>query len=115
MMIPNFQNEAFTDRQGNLTDNWQLILQNLFSLLQKGIGTEGFQISQVSSDPNSTTPPTTGGQLARIQSSFGTDNGVVAGTIVFDPYEVNGGTIPPRNGQLKVMLLDGTFHSITNT
>lgn len=115
MNIPNFENIQFTDRQGNLTDPWQLILQSLISELQSGVGNEGFEISTISSDPASVTPPTAGGELARIQSSFGNQNGVEAGTVIFDPYEINGAVLPDRNGQLKVLLNDGIFHSITNT
>lgn len=115
MNIPNFENIQFIGRGGFLTENYSNILQQLFSTLQKGVGQEGFEISSVSSDPNSVTPPTSGGQLAKIQSSFGQQNGVKAGTVVFDPYEVNGATLPARNGQLKVLLNDGTFHGITNT
>ena len=115
MNIPNFENIQFVDRDLYLTDNYQNILQQLFTQLQNGVGQEGFQVSNVSSDPNSVTPPTTGGQVARIQSSFGQDNGVVVGTVIFDPYEVNGATPPARNGQLKVLLNDGVFHGITNS
>jgi hypothetical protein len=115
MNIPNFENVTFTERNGTLTDPWQLILQNLFSELQGGVGNEGFEISIVTSDPNSITPPASGGQLLVIQDSFGNQNGVTAGTIVFDPYAVNGAILPARNGQLKVLLNDGTFHGITNT
>lgn len=115
MNIPNFENIQFIGKGGFLTDNYQNILQQLFSALQRGVGQEGFEISVVSSDPNSVTPPTAGGQLLKIQSSFGEQNGVIAGTVVFDPYEVNGATPPARNGQLKVLLNDGTFHGIMNT
>lgn len=115
MNIPNFENIQFIGKGGFLTESYQNIMQQLFTELQKNIGTEGFVISPVSSDPNSVSPPTTGGQLAIIQATFGQQNGVVAGTTIFDPYEVNGATLPARNGQLKVLLNDGTFHSITNS
>lgn len=118
MNIPNFENIQFVGRDMFLTDSYQNILQQLFSELQKGVGQEGFEISVVSSDPNSVMPPAAGGQLARIQSTFSDPNNhdrVVPGTVVFDPYEVNGATPPARNGQLKVLLNDGTFHGITNT
>ena len=115
MNIPNFENIQFVDRSGVLTESWQNIMQQLFTQLQKGVGTEGFKVSVVSSNPASVTPPTVGGQLAQVQASFGTQEGVSAGTVVFDPYEVNGATPPARNGQLKVLLNDGTFHAITNT
>lgn len=118
MNIPNFENIQFVERNLYLTDSYQNILQQLFSELQRGVGQEGFEISTISSDPASVTPPTTGGQLAKIQNTF-TDlhnpNRVIAGTVVFDPYEINGATLPARNGQLKVLLNDGVFHGITNT
>ena len=59
--------------------------------------------------------------IKRIQSKYANDfvkenqNGVEAGTVIFDPYEVNGAILPIRNGQLKVLLNDGVFHPITNT
>lgn len=115
MNIPNFENIQFVERGGFLTDSYQNILQQLFTALQRGVGQEGFEISQISSDPNSVNPPATGGQLVAIQNTFGHPNGVTAGTVIFDPYEVNGATLPKRNGQLKVLLNDGAFHGITNT
>jgi hypothetical protein len=115
MNIPNFENVQFT-QGGYLTEMWQLILQNLITELQTGVGQEGFEISNVSSDPNSVSPPTTGGQLAIIQATATKNNGVTPGTVIFDPYEINGGSgMFPRLGQLKVLLNDGMFHGITNT
>jgi hypothetical protein len=115
MNIPNYENIQFTERTGYLTEQWQINMQQLISALQKNVGNEGFVISSVSSDPASVTPTTVGGQLAQLQASFGQQTGVQVGTVVFDPYEVNGATLPARNGQLKVMLADGTFHAITNS
>jgi hypothetical protein len=117
MNIPNYENAQFVERTGYLTDYWQLILQNLISTLQAGIGQEGFQVSQVSSASNSVTPPTTGGQIAKLEAAAaaGGANAPVKGTIIFDPAEVNGGSGPAPNGQLKVLLADNVFHKITNT
>lgn len=115
MNIPNFQNTQFVERSGYLTANWQLILEQLFLNLVNNVGPYGYVISPISSDPNSVTPPTSGGQLLVLQNTFGNPNGVEAGTVIFDPYEQNGAILPARNGQLKVLLNDGTFHSITNT
>lgn len=115
MNVPNYENSAISDWQGNLTDQWSLLLQQLLGEMQKDIGLEGFVISSVSSDPASVDPPTAGGQVARLESTFGQQTGVEAGTLIFDPYEVNGAILPARNGQLKVLLNDGTFHPVTNT
>lgn len=117
MNIPNYEYCPAISRGGFFSDQWSLILQQLISNLQRGVGQEGFEISLVSSDPASVTPPTAGGQLGHIQATFGTtnQNAVIPGTVVFDPYEQNGAILPARNGQLKVLLNDGTFHAITNT
>lgn len=45
MKIPNFENVQFT-RQGYLTEEWQNILQELFTSLQNNLSNEGFQIPQ---------------------------------------------------------------------
>ena len=121
MIIPNYVDIPIVDpKTGLVSDEWKVILQQLLSQLQKNVGTEGFVIPSISSDPNSVSPPAAGGQLLQLQNTFNPappigsiQPGVVAGTIVFDPFEVNGGA--PRNGQLKVLLNDGIFHPITNT
>jgi hypothetical protein len=41
--------------------------------------------------------------------------GTPAGILVFDPAEINGGSSGTPNGQLKVLLGDGTFHKVTNS
>lgn len=46
MNIANFQNTKFVDRNGYLTDEWQLILQSLFQELQKNTSNEGLFIPQ---------------------------------------------------------------------
>ena len=46
MIIPNFENTQMVDRSGNLTTNWQNILQALFTALQGGVSNEGFNIPQ---------------------------------------------------------------------
>lgn len=115
MNIPNYENVTIIGMGGLWSDAWSLIMQQLISELQRNVGQEGFVISRVSSDPASVTPPTAGGQIAALETSFGQQNGVQAGTVIFDPYEVNGAILPERNGQLKVLLNDGTFHPITNT
>lgn len=116
MNIPNFENVKFTNRDGTLSDFWALILQNLFSELQSGVGQEGFEIPLISSASNSVNPPAAGGQIAKLEAAAvaGGANAPVIGTLIFDPAEVNGGS-PNPNGQLKVLLADNTFHAITNT
>lgn len=115
MNVPNFENIQFIEKSGYLTESWQNLLQQLFTQLQLSVGPEGFVISDVSSASNSVTPPTAGGQVAVLEATFGQQNGVKVGTVIFDPAEVNGGSSGSPNGQLKVLLQDGTFHKITNT
>lgn len=114
MEIPVYTEDQFTDDKGFLTSIWSNIMSQLFNNMQQDLGNEGYKIPSVSSDPNSVDPAATGGQLLQIQNSFGQQGGVQAGTLVFDPYEVNGSTPPARNGQLKIILNDGVFHPIPN-
>ena len=72
---------------------------------QQSLSNEGFWVPSVSSASNSVSPPTTGGQLAQVQASYGQQTGVNLGTIVYDP----------NTNQLKVLLSDGTFHPITTS
>ncbi len=46
MNIPNFENIKFVDRNGYLTEEWQLILQQLFQALQKNVSDEGLFVPQ---------------------------------------------------------------------
>ncbi len=46
MNIPNFENIKFVDHNGNLTPQWQLILQNLFQQLQNNLSDEGYKVPQ---------------------------------------------------------------------
>lgn len=116
MMIPNYIDIPIVDQKtGLISQEWKVILQTLLTQLTKGAGQEGFQISVISSNPASVMPTTSGGQLLQVQNTFGLQGGAVAGTIVFDPYQINGGSMSARNGQLMVLLADGVFHPITNT
>lgn len=105
MNIPNYENSPIVGSGGYLADQWSLLLQQLLSQLQQGVGTEGFQISSV-----------TAAQLALIQGTFValSPTGVQPGTLVFNKDEVNGGTMMAPNGQLFILLNDGTFHAVTN-
>lgn len=46
MNIPNFVNSQFVDKNGYLTDTWQLILQQLFQALQDNLSNEGYKLPQ---------------------------------------------------------------------
>lgn len=118
--VPNYVNELAVDDQRNFTDPWQQFFSQLQHYMQTNLGSEGYKIPIISSDPASVSPSTVGGQVAQLQASFGQQPGVrgagvTAGTLIFDPYEVNGATPPARNGQLKILLADGLFHKVTNT
>lgn len=94
MIIPNFENIRFTDGRGNLTPQWQNILQALFTALQGGVSDEGFAMPQQSA-----------ANIAKLQSQFAaaSDPSVYYGRIVYDV----------TNNQLKVFLSDNAFHVIT--
>jgi hypothetical protein len=103
------------DKEGKPSVSWQTLFIQLLQNLQQSLSNEGFVIPNVSSAANSVTPPVAGGQLAVIQATYGTQSGVQLGTLVFDPAEVNGSMTAIPNGQLKILLGDGTFHKVTNT
>jgi hypothetical protein len=46
MSIPNFIDTKFTDKEGNLTDTWKMILSQLFSHLQNNLSQEGIKVPQ---------------------------------------------------------------------
>ncbi len=121
MNIPNYENAQFTESSGYLTDFWSQILQQLISEMQRNIGLEGFIISDISSASDSVDPPGAGGEIAVLEAAYAASIvtpfplGPLPGTLIFDPAEVNGGTMLAPNGQLKVLLNDGIFHAITNT
>lgn len=115
MIIINVPSDKMVDQEGNSTKPWKNYFDQSTQQMQQSLSNEGFWIPPVSSASNSVTPSATGGQLAQIAASFGQQDGVNAGTIIFDPAEVNGGTSDAPNGQLKVILADGIFHAITNT
>ncbi len=129
MIIPNYDGSQIVDEQGLPTAGFTNILQTLLKNMTQSVGNEGYLIPSISSEVGSaSTPnvPTTLSQIQVLEASFksattpvSTDNqtitvGSLAGTIVFDPYEQNGAVLPLRNGQLKVLLNDGTFHAVVN-
>jgi hypothetical protein len=46
MNIPNFENIQIVDRNGYLTEQWQLIMQQLFQVLQQNLSDEGYKLPQ---------------------------------------------------------------------
>ena len=115
MIVISVPTDKPIDKDGNFTTPWGNFFDQNTQQIQQSLSNEGFWIPSVSSANNSVTPPASGGQLAQIAASFGTQGGVNVGTIIFDPAEVNGGSSGAPNGQLKVILADGNFHAITNT
>ncbi len=115
MIVVSVPTDKAVDKDGNFTPPWGNFFDQNTQQMQQSLSNEGFWMPSVSSQPGSSTPPDNGTQLQTIANSFGTQGGINSGTVVFDPYEVNGGTTDAPNGQLKVMLADGSFHKITNT
>lgn len=117
MIVPTYAQEQIVDKEGVPTSNFDLLLRQLLQGLQLSLSDDGYLVPSISSDPADN-------QLAVLQASFQSDvvnpnsqtvtNGVRPGTIIFDPYESNGGAPGSPNGQLKVLLKDGTFHAIVN-
>lgn len=48
MNIPNFENIQMVDRNGYLTEQWQMIMQQLFQVLQQNLSDEGYKLPQQS-------------------------------------------------------------------
>lgn len=116
MIVPNYDGVQIVDENGYPTPGFTNILQTLLKNLTQSIGDEGYLI-----------PPISGDDLIALENSFQSETtavdpntqtvtvGAQAGTIIFDPTEQNGAILPALNGQLKVLLNDGSFHKITNT
>lgn len=113
MIVPNVPTDPLIDENRETTKPWRNYFEQSTQEMQQSLSNEGFWIPSVSSAADSVTPPSSGGQLAQVAASFGTQGGINAGTIIFDPAEPNGGS-PAPNGQLKVILADGVFHGIVN-
>lgn len=109
--------EPFVNKDGYLSDAAKNLIEQLLQNMQQNLSNEGSVMPSVSSANNSVNPPQAGGQLAVIQNGTDSQGTQIAlkGTLVFDPAVVNGGTSQNPNGQLKVLLNDGTFHPVTNT
>jgi len=95
MIIPNFENIKFVNRDGYLTDEWQNVLQALFTVLQRNVSNEGFQVPQ---------QPTA--NIAKLQSQFATTANPADyfGDLVYDS----------TTDELKVNIA-GTFKVVTVT
>lgn len=121
MFVPILSQSDMLDKDGKPSVSWQTLFIQLLQNLQQSLSNEGYVIPNVSSAANSVTPPVVGGQLGIIEATYGmstptfTNLGVQLGTLVFDPAEVNGSMTAIPNGQLKILLGDGTFHKVTNT
>ncbi len=112
MFVPILPAEKMVGDDGFVTKPWETYFEQLQQNMQQALSDEGFLIPSVSSQ---VIPPATISNVQVVQNSFGRPNGILAGTLIFDPYEINGATLPARNGKLKILLNDGTFHPITNT
>lgn len=115
MIVIPVPQDKLLDEKGNITSGWGNYFDQNTQQMQQSLSNEGFWIPSVSSASDSVKPATTGGQIAQLEATFGQQNGVNAGTIIFDPAEINGGSSGSPNGQLKVLLADGVFHAITNS
>jgi hypothetical protein len=94
MMIPNFENVRFVNRDGYLTDEWQNIFQSLISSLQTNVSNEGYRVPQ---------QPTTTINMLQSQFASSPSPSVYYGNLLYDS----------TTNQLKVFLADNTFHVIT--
>ena len=131
MNVPTYSEGPIVDKDGNATVGFQQLLKQLLQVMQLSVSDDGYLIPSVSSEPGSSElppyDPLKPSQLDVLEATYKTDTvnnntqtilqGVRPGTIIFDPWEVNGSVDPliPRYGQLKVLLNHGTFRPITNT
>ena len=106
MIVPTMIKEVFVDKDGLLTDAAKNLFEQLLQNMQQNFSNEGVVVpGQKDSD------------ITIIQNGT-TENGsqiALPGTLIFDKTAINGGSASSPNGQLKVLLQDGTFHFITNT
>lgn len=95
MNIPNFENVRFVGRDGMLTDQWLLIIQQLITQLQTNLSNEGYLIPQL---------PTTTITDLQTQYAASANPSVYYGNLLYDS----------TTNQLKVNIA-GTFKVITVT
>lgn len=108
MIIVPVPADKLTDKDGNMTSSWGNYFDQNTQQMQQSLNNEGFWIPSVSSANDSVTPPASGGQLAQIAASYGQQNGVNLGTLVYDP----------NTDQLKVFLYNSgspAFKAITTS
>ena len=105
MIVVSVPTDKIVDEKNVMAAPWGNYFEQNTQQMQQSLSNEGFWIPSVSSANNSVTPPFAGGQLAQIAASYGKQNGVNLGTLVYDP----------NTNQLKVFLNDGAFHTITTT
>lgn len=92
MNIPNFQDIPFVVKRGDqyyLSDQWRILMQQLFSELQIGGGPEGLVAPTLSSAANSVDPATAGGEVTQVQNNSKIIGGETTyscqfGTIIYD-------------------------------
>lgn len=108
MLVPTFEETKVIntdgDKEGWFTDVYRNLFVNLLQQMQLSVGNEGYLI-----------PSLNASERTQIQSTFGTNGGAQAGTLIFGSDIINGGSSMQPNGQLMVLLGDGTFHPVTNT
>lgn len=115
MIVPNYVDGPIVDDKGYPTSGFANFLQSLLKNMNAAISDEGFVISNV-----------TAAQQAVLQASFQSAAtpvdpstqtvkvGAAKGTLIFDTDTANGGAPGVPNGQLYILLGDGTFHAIAN-
>lgn len=105
MNVPNYVHEKAVDENGNFTSPWEEFFSQLRQNMQQALSNEGFLI-----------PGQSTANVTTIQNSVDAQGNKTAikGTLIFDTSVVNGGSSSAPNGQLKILLADGTFHAIAN-
>lgn len=115
MIVPIYNQEEMVKEDRYPTDSFASFMRNLLQNLQIALGDEGFWVPSVTAANITVLEANFANPAAPVDPSSQTvSTGVQAGTLIFDPDELNGGAPGSPNGQLKVMLKDGTFHAIVN-
>lgn len=95
MIIPNFQNSRFVNKDGYLTDEWQNIFQALITALQQNLSDEGFLVPQQSA-----------ANIAKLQTAFAAST---------NPATYNGDLIYDSTNDLLKVNIAGTFKTVTTS
>ena len=72
--------DKIVDKDGYLSTSWQMTIDQLLGQINENFGESGCVIPSLSSDPNSVTPPTTGGQIGLIEGK------AKNGTLIYDSF-----------------------------